>query len=155
VSAPTGQYYPDKLINIGTNRWAFRPEIGLSVPLGNWDIDAYAGAWLFMRNDEYYPGSVRREQKPLAALQGHAAYTFRPRLWVAGDGTWYAGGRTTVGGGEPGAQVNNVRVGLTVSLPAGRLQSIKVAYSTGATVRTGTDFRTFSVGYSRVWLTKL
>jgi len=34
VSMPTGQYDGTKLINIGTNRWAFRPEIGLSQPLG-------------------------------------------------------------------------------------------------------------------------
>ena len=44
---------------------------------------------------------------------------------------------------------------LTLSLPAGRLQSIKLAYSTGATVRSGTDFNTFSIAYSRVWLTKM
>jgi hypothetical protein len=52
--------------------------------------------------------------------------------------------------GTPGAQVNNVRLGLTLSVPAGRQQSIKLAYSAGATVRTGTDFKTFSVGWSRI-----
>ena len=30
VSAPTGQFFSDKLINLGTNRWSFKPEIGLS-----------------------------------------------------------------------------------------------------------------------------
>ena len=33
VQAPTGQYDPDRLINIGTNRWTFRPEVGVSVPV--------------------------------------------------------------------------------------------------------------------------
>ena len=28
VYAPTGQYYSDKVINLGTNRWSFKPEIG-------------------------------------------------------------------------------------------------------------------------------
>ena len=76
-------------------------------------------------------------------------------MWLAADGTWYVGGKSTVGEGDPSAQVNNVRLGLTLSLPAGRLQSIKVAYNAGATVRTGTDFKTFSVAWSRVWLTKM
>ena len=37
--APTGEYYPDKLINIGTNRWAFKPEIGLTIPHDRWMFD--------------------------------------------------------------------------------------------------------------------
>jgi len=155
TSIPTGQYYRDKLINLGTNRWAFRPEVGISVPKGGWDLDAYAGVWLFSTNDTFFTGSRRRKQSALTALQGHAAYTFRPRLWVAVDGTWYAGGAATVDDGAPGPDVNNARLGVTVSLPAGRLQSIKLAYSTGATVRSGTDFNTFSIAYSRVWLTKM
>jgi hypothetical protein len=111
--------------------------------------------WLFGANDRFFTGTRRRKQSALTAVQGHAAYTFRPRLWVAVDGTWYAGGSATVDDGPPGPDVNNARLGVTVSLPAWRLQSIKVAYSTGATVRSGTDFNTFSIAYSRVWLTKM
>lgn len=155
TSIPTGQYYRDKLVNLGTNRWAFRPEVGISFPKGGWDLDAYAGVWLFSANDDFFPGGRRRTQSALTALQGHAAYTFKPRLWAAVDGTWYAGGAATTAGGAAGADVNNARLGLTLSLPAGRLQSIKLAYSTGATVRTGTDFNTFSIAFSRVWLTKM
>ena len=45
VIAPTGQYDPTKLINLGTNRWAFKPELGLSRRWGNWVLDAYGGVW--------------------------------------------------------------------------------------------------------------
>jgi hypothetical protein len=30
TSVPTGRYYEDKKINIGSNRWAFKPEMGIS-----------------------------------------------------------------------------------------------------------------------------
>ena len=40
VSAPTGEYHPDKLINVGTNRWAIKPEIGVSHPVGRWTLEA-------------------------------------------------------------------------------------------------------------------
>src|SRR3954468_11732714 len=33
VRAPTGQYYDTKLINIGNHRWAFKPEVGVSIPV--------------------------------------------------------------------------------------------------------------------------
>ena len=43
VAAPTGQYYPGKLINLGNNRWAIKPEVGVSVPYRRLDADAYVG----------------------------------------------------------------------------------------------------------------
>ena len=43
VVAPTGQYDPTKLLNWGANRWAFRPELGLSRRWGHWVLDAYGG----------------------------------------------------------------------------------------------------------------
>src|SRR5436190_18691963 len=48
VQAPTGQYYDTKLVNIGNNRWGFKPEVGVSVPIRKLDLDAYVGVWLFM-----------------------------------------------------------------------------------------------------------
>ncbi|WP_246258083.1 transporter [Pararobbsia alpina] len=47
VVAPTGQYVPPRLINVGANRWAFHPHIGLSQPIGNWFVKTTAGVWVF------------------------------------------------------------------------------------------------------------
>ena len=94
ISAPTGQYDPDKLINIGTNRWAFKPEIGLTIPHGRWMFDVFAGVWLFSANPDFF-GGVHREQDPMPTLQGHVSYTFRPQLWLALDSTYYFGGETS------------------------------------------------------------
>jgi outer membrane putative beta-barrel porin/alpha-amylase len=150
MMAPTGQYSGGKLINLGTNRWAFKPEVGVAVPKGPWDFDAYVGVWLFTSNDDFYPGGRRRSQDRVVAVQGHASYTFRPRLWAAVDATWYQGGAATVDHDEPSQAMNNSRLGATVSFPMGRQQSLKFSYSSGVAVRTGTNFRTLSVGYQ--WL---
>ena len=32
IVAPLGQYDPARFVNIGTNRWAAKPEVGLSRP---------------------------------------------------------------------------------------------------------------------------
>jgi hypothetical protein len=152
ATAPVGQYKGTQLINLGTNRWAFKPEIGLSVPAGRWDFDAYAGVWLFTKNPDFYTGGLERTQDPVTALQAHVSYTLRPRLWLAADGTWYSGGEATVENGAPGGGVNNSRVGVTLSLPAGRQQSFKISYSTGVSVRTGSDFDAIAVGWQWLWL---
>jgi hypothetical protein len=152
AATPTGEYDGTRLINLGTNRWAFKPEVGVSVPKGPWDLDAYFGAWLFTSNHDSYTGGLTRTQDPLFALQLHGSYTFRPRLWVAADGTWYNGGSAQVEGGEPSVRANNSRLGVTLSLPVASAYSVKVAYSRGVSVRTGTNFSTTSIGFQMRWM---
>jgi len=152
MSAPAGQYYDTKLINLGTNRWSFKPEVGVAVPKGRWDFDGYVGVWFYTSNADFYPGSVLRTQDPILAIQGHASYTVKPRLWVAADGTWYRGGSSRAGDGAPSEAMNNSRLGLTVSLPVGRRYSAKVAYGNGVIARTGTNFSTVAVAWQVLWL---
>lgn len=151
ISAPTGQYDPTKLINIGTNRWAFKPEIGLTIPRGPWMFDVFAGVWLFSANPDFF-GGVHREQDPMPTLQGHVSYTFRPRLWLALDSTYYFGGETSANGVDANDRKENSRIGLTLSLPAGKGHSLKFNWSKGATARLGSNFTTFGVGWQYTWL---
>ncbi|HMD36700.1 MAG TPA: transporter [Vicinamibacterales bacterium] len=154
VQAPTGQYYDTKLVNIGNNRWGFKPEVGVSVPIRKLDLDAYVGVWLFTANDDFYPAGLQRTQNAVTSVQAHVSYTFKPRWWLAVDSTWYSGGESQVADGDPSSGVNNSRLGLTLSLPAGGRNSIKVAYASGITVRTGTNFTTVAVGWQTLWMTR-
>ncbi len=154
VTAPAGQYYDTKLINIGTNRWSLKPEVGISVPHGHWDFDGYLGAWFYTSNSEFYPSTAHRTQDPVLAIQGHASYSFQPRLWLAVDGTWYRGGSSQVDDGTPSIKMNNSRLGVTLSLPVGRRYSAKIAYGSGVVARTGTDFSTVAVAWQVLWLSQ-
>lgn len=148
---PLGQYDRTKLVNLGANRWALKPEIGVSRLISKWTIDGYAGVWFATANHEFYPGASVRTQRPIVALQAHVSYTARPRLWIAGDGTWYSGGRTTVDGLEKADLQRNSRIGVTVSFPIAGRQSLKVSASTGATTRVGSDFRTIAAAWQVSW----
>ena len=151
VAPPLGQYYRTKLVNIGANRWSFKPEIGMSHFVSNWTIDGYAGVFLFTGNDEFYTGTSRRTQQPIVAVQAHASYTVRPRLWIAFNSTWYSGGTTIVNGVEKADLQRSSRVGVTTSVPLGRQQSLKLSASSGATTRIGADFTTFAVAWQVSW----
>jgi hypothetical protein len=152
VAPPFGKYDRTKLINIGSNRWSIKPEVGVSHLIRKWTIDGYAGVWLFTENDEFYTGSSVRTQEPVFALQAHVSYTLKPRFWAAFDGTWYSGGTTTVNGVNKEDLQRNSRLGVTLSLPAGRQQSLKFAASTGATTRIGADFQTISAAWQLSWM---
>ena len=140
----------NELINLGSNRWTFKPEIGLSHAFARrWVLDVYAGVWLFTANNDFL--GLKRTQKPLATTQFHISYSVNPRLWAAFDGTFYAGGRTTVGGILNADRQKNSRIGGTISLPLTRRQSLKLSYSRGVYVNIGGDFSTFAVAWQYLW----
>lgn len=154
VQAPSGQYDETLLINLGTNRWAFKPELGVSVPVKKWTLEAYAGAWFFTTNDAFYPGASRKSQDPLTSLQLHASYTFSNRAWLAIDGTWYGGGATTVDASPPSTRYSNSRLGMTASIPVAARQAVKLAANRGATVRSGSNFTSLLVAWQLMWFDK-
>ena len=147
--APTGEYMSDKLINIGSNRWAFKPEVGVSYPMGPWQADAYAGVWLYGENDDFL--GVRQERKPMGVFQAHLSYTFRPGLWAALNTTYYVGGQTIVGGRVEANRQENARIGATVSVPLTQRQSLLFSYSQGALTRFGGDFTSLAVSWRALW----
>ncbi len=150
VIAPTGEYDSTKLVNIGSNRWAFKPEIGISQPLERWFLEAYAGVWFFTENDRFY-GGVRREQRPVTTVQGHVSYTFAPQLWLAGDITYYRGGETSLNGVANADLQENLRMGVTLSVPLTRSHSLKISWSDGAKTRIGGDFTTYALAWQYAW----
>ena len=150
IVAPTGQYDPSRLINISSNRWAFKPEMGVSFPLGHWFLEGTVGAWVFTENTNYY-GNTTSTQDPLYLVQIHGGYTFRPGLWLALDATHYRGGSTSIDDGPSMSTQSNSRYGTTLSVPLSRAFSMKFAFSNGYSVRAGGDFKTGAVTLQYRW----
>jgi hypothetical protein len=150
VTAPYGQYNSDRLINIGTNRWSFKPEIGISKALKPWTLELSAASMLFTDNRDYF-GGMTREQDPIYSFQGHVIYDFGSSLWGSLDATYYTGGRTTIDGVRKDDLQKNWRVGMSFSLPLDRRNSIKLYASRGVFTRTGTDFDLIGIGWQYRW----
>ena len=150
VVPPWGQYSSGQLVNLGYNRWAVKPEAGVSHPIGRWTLEASAGVWLFSSNHSYYTAASIKRQDPVVAVQGHATYSLPRRSWVAVNATWFAGGETRVDGVLNADLQRNTRMGATLSIPIVGQQSIKFTYSTGTTTRRGSDFNTFNATWQLV-----
>ena len=150
VIVPTGTYDPTRFINVGSNRWSFKPEIGAEIPMGKWFADLSAGLWLFGDNTNYFEGHVLA-QSPLAIYQIHTGYTFRPGQWIAVDGNYYAGGSTSVSGAKPLNALSNVRYGLTFSQPIGAAFSTKLSWSRWASGEYGQRFTTIAAALQYRW----
>jgi len=150
VSAPWGRYDGSKLVNIGTNRWSFKPEVGVSRALGSWILEGALGVTFFTDNDDFFSGHTRK-QDPLYAAQAHVIYYFDPGLWGALDLTYYAGGRTSVDGSLNDDLQQNSRWGATLGKSLDPRNSLKLYFSSGVVARTGTSFQTVGVTWQHLW----
>lgn len=150
VTTPWSQYDDTKLINIGTNRWSYKPELGISKAIGPWTFEATAAVAFYTDNEDFFGGKTRR-QDPLYSLQGHVIYGFRSGVWVSLDSTYFTGGRTTVDGVLNSDLQQNWRVGGTLSLPVDRQNSIKFYASRGVSSRTANDFDLLGIAWQYRW----
>jgi hypothetical protein len=149
VSAPLGQYDSGKLLNIGENRWSVKPEVGVSKALGPFTLEASAAVTFFTPNNDFLGGKTL-EQSPLYSMQAHLVYQLPWGIWAALDGTYYAGGRTTIDGNR-GESLEHVRLGLTIALPVNRYNSIKLYGSTGVYSRSGATFDALGIAWQVRW----
>ena len=104
----------------------------------------------FTDNHDFYGGRTR-SQDPLYSLQGHAIYGFGSGVWTSFDVTYFAGGRSTIDDVVGNDLQQNWRVGATLAIPMGRLDSIKFSASSGVSARTGNNFDALGIAWQHRW----
>lgn len=149
VTPPLGQYFNDKFVNLGSNRWSVKPELGASHAFGHWVVEMMAGVWLFTDNTDYAGGT--RTQDPIGSWQAHLTYVFNRRIWLAADANYYTGGRTTVNGNRNLDLQKNSRIGSTFSWALNQHHALRTSFSRGAVTNIGADFNSIAVSYSYLW----
>ena len=147
IVAPTGEYEADKLINIGTNRWAIRAKLGYMQPLGpKWMMEMAVGVWFFEDNNEFL--GETREQEPIGAVDVSLIRRLGPGFWASLDLNYYLGGRTIITGNQSADFQRNARAGMTLAYPFRRRHAIKISYSTGVVTESGGDYQTIGLSYA-------
>jgi Putative MetA-pathway of phenol degradation len=147
---PIGQYDDQRLINLGTNRWSLKPEIGMSQAFGQWILELIGAAQFYQDNDDFFTNRTR-EQDPVYSVQGGGIRIFSSGAWLALFATYFSGGRTTVDGIRGSDFKDNSRIGLTFTLPINRNNSLKLYANTGVSTRTGSDFDALGIAWQYRW----
>jgi hypothetical protein len=139
VTAPTGQYDASRVVNLGTNRWSIRPELGVSKAYHPLTIEFSIGPTFFTPNTDFLSGHTR-SQDPIISGQAHAIYDLGSGIWGSLDAQYWTGGSTAVDGvGNQNLQ-RNWRLGGTLALPLSRNYSLKFFASTGISARTNNNY---------------
>jgi hypothetical protein len=148
VTLPLGEYKQDKLLNLGENRFIFRPQLGFVHTRGHWSYELTGSVFLYTDNDDFF-GNNKLEQNPLFAAQAHLTYV-SPQHWWVSVGTGHDwDGETSINGENKDNRRRDVLYGISAGFPVGSHSSVKLAYvgsRRGQDV--GKDTDSIAFGYS-------
>jgi hypothetical protein len=153
VTAPTGQYTPDKILNLGSDRWSFRPEIGVSYPFGpeqRWALDAYANCYLYTDNTAYRGAEVLK-QGPLPGFEGHLSYAFSPSIVGSLDARYSFRGETTVNSLRQDDSQKNFVLGSEVVVSLNAKNQLTFIFEKALVHVSGPSATGASVRYDYLW----
>ncbi|MBX3463555.1 MAG: transporter [Planctomycetes bacterium] len=132
VRLPLGEYYEDRLINLGQNRYTIETQIGVLHTVPGWSYEVTGSVFVFTDNDEFFGGTTL-EQDPLYAVQAHVVRTFPSGAWLAAGAAYGFAGQSVLGGGSLDDDRRNLLYGASFGLPIGGAQSVRIGYVRGDT----------------------
>lgn len=150
VSFPLGQYFNDKLINLGENRYTIRPQLGIVHSRKDWTLELTTTTFLYTDNDELF-GESLREQKPLYAAQVHIIYTINRGLWVSASGAYGYGGESKVNGVNKDDRQERYLYALNLGISITKRLGYKVSWVAARTLTdlgSNTDTIAMALAYS-------
>ena len=153
IIAPTGQYFPDKLINLGSNRWVFRPQWGFSRNYSKWILETYLSMWIYTANSNFIDGYTFK-QNPVFALKIHGIRKFENKSWLALDAGYGFGGRSSTNDVEGDNRISTLRFGITYAVPLSLHHTIKFSGLSSFALERGADFDAIAVAYQYMWMKK-
>jgi hypothetical protein len=153
VTAPTGLYHANKILNLGSDRWSFKPEIALSHPFGpehKWEFDAYANSYFYTDNTSYH-GREILQQQPLPGVEGHISYSFNDSLWASLDTRYSLRGTTLVNSVDQKNTQQNFILGTEINVSINSRNSLVFEFAKALVHQNGPALVGFSVKYDYTW----
>jgi len=148
VTVPLGQYFEEKLINLGQNQFTFRPQIGVVHNWKKWSYELTGSVSFFSKNPNFSSGQDK-SLDPVFALQTHLIKTFKPRYWASLSLAYGLGGQSVVNRQPNNDERGNIQYGLAFGFPLIKKQSVKLFYVRSETLKDlGSNINVLGVGWS-------
>jgi hypothetical protein len=152
-TAPTGRYDSEKILNLGSDRWSFKPEIALSQPFGpeqKWQLDTYVNAYFYTDNTSYRGRQILR-QETLTGVEEHISYSFNDSLSISADTRYSFRGATVVDGVNQDNAQQNLIVGTEAKVSIGSQHSLLVEIAKAAVHHNSQAVVGLAVKYDYTW----
>lgn len=134
ITVPLGEYFEDKLINLGSNRFVFRPQAGMIHYWGSWSFELTGSVFLYTRNPDFFNDS-EREQRPTFAMQSHLVKQLQKGAWLSLGAGYGLGGESLVNSQPNGDFRSNLLVSGSYSLMIAKRQGLKLTYIRAETLQ--------------------
>jgi hypothetical protein len=152
-TAPTGQYDRNKLFNLGSDRWSFKPEIGVSQPFGReqkWVIDGHVNSYFFTDN-RTYRGLEILKQRVLPGVEAHLSYSFNGTVWASLDTRYSFRGDTLIDGVNQNDAQQNFILGSEVNVSLNARNTLIFVFAKALVHENGPNSTGFAVRYDYTW----
>ncbi len=151
ITAPTGNYNPEQLPNLGTNRWTFRFTYGVSKTVKDWIFELYAGIWVFTPNNNFLE-EFRLTSSPLWITKTSIIRSLGKKdNWIAFSLGYGYGAKVSVDGVERDAVLSQMPLSLIYAHSIGKRHTLKLALASGIRFKQGSDFDAFAISYQYRW----
>ena len=127
ITFPLGEYFEDKLINLGNNRYVFRPQVGMIHYWGEWSFELTGSVFLYTRNPDFF-NDAERDQRPTFAMQSHLVKQFRKGAWLSLGAGYGLGGESVINRQPNGDYRSNLLASASYSFMISQRQGLKLSY---------------------------
>ncbi|MEZ4601100.1 MAG: transporter [Syntrophotaleaceae bacterium] len=149
LTVPIGEYSKKRPLNLGTNRWALKNELGLVKGFGPFYIDLVGHVTWFDDNDEFWNGTeeVTKEQDLLYGAEVHLSYDIHPRWWVGLSYFYANGGETEIDGVDQKDDQDNHALMFTSAFGIGDHYQLLFQYRDDFGVKSGTETKSIQARF--------
>lgn len=115
VYIPSGAYKSNQLVNVGSNRWTFVPDIhwGRQFKRGT-ILEGIARVWFNTKNDSYLVNKTL-QSSPMLGLEVFFSQNFTPKLFASFETRYKYGGGTKIDGVSQDTRQNRIDLGFLVN----------------------------------------
>jgi hypothetical protein len=134
ITVPLGEYFEDKLLNLGSNRFVFRPQVGMIHYWGSWSFELTSSVFLYTRNPDFF-NDAERDQRPTFAVQSHLVKQLQRGSWLSLSAGYGLGGESLINRRPNGDFRSNLLVSASYSFLIAKRQGLKLAYIRSETLQ--------------------